>query len=73
MWFFPAELPRKSEDKAPPSDTYYGHVRDLPKALYELVTNTTYMFISAGATMDGFLLAGESMQRVHYIDEFAAN
>jgi hypothetical protein len=59
--FFPASLPKKDirgVTKTTEEVVYYGHVKDLPKALYELVSNATYMFISLGASMDGFLLSG---------------
>ena len=59
---FPAKLPRKDlsekQKREQAEVTYYGHLRDLPKALLELAGNATYMFISLAATMDGFLLAG---------------
>ena len=59
---FPAKMPRKDLSEKQKRDqeevTYYGHLRDLPKALLELVRNTTYMFLSIGVTMEGFLLAG---------------
>lgn len=37
----------------------YGRLQDIPKALYNLITNPTYMSITFGATMDAFLLAGK--------------
>jgi hypothetical protein len=37
----------------------YGSIKEMPAALYRLITNPTYMFISMGATMDAFLLAGK--------------
>ena len=59
---FPAKLPRKDLTEKQKRDQeevkYYGHLRDLPKALLELASNATYMFLSIAATMDGFLLAG---------------
>lgn len=36
----------------------YGKVKDMPKVIYQLLTNTTYVAMSFGATMDAFLLAG---------------
>ena len=62
---FPESLPtaritfNDDEKKAVENSSYVTLMKDLPKALYELISNATYMFISAGATMDGFLLAGK--------------
>jgi hypothetical protein len=36
----------------------YGKVKDMPKVIFQLLTNTTYVAMSFGATMDAFLLAG---------------
>ena len=36
----------------------YGKVKDMPKVIYQLLTNATYVAMSFGATMDAFLLAG---------------
>ena len=35
-----------------------GKLQDIPKALLRLVKNATWMCITLGGTMDGFLLAG---------------
>ena len=55
-------MPRKDLSEKQKRDQqevkYYGHLRDLPKALLELVSNATYMCMSMAASMDGFLLAG---------------
>ena len=40
------------------NDDYYGLLMELPRAMWDLITNPTYMFISFGAIMDGFLLTG---------------
>lgn len=45
----------------------YSRIKDLPKAIWELLRNATYMFISWGAVMDGFLLAGTGGLRPTYI------
>ena len=37
----------------------YGRIQDIPKALLQLLKNATYLFITIGGTMDGFLLAGK--------------
>ena len=59
---FPARMPRKDlsekQRREQAEVTYYGHLRDLPRALLELARNATYMSLSVAATMDGFLLAG---------------
>ena len=36
----------------------YGKVRDMPKVIFQLLSNATYVSMSFGATMDAFLLAG---------------
>ena len=37
-----------------------GRLQDIPKALMHLLKNGTYMFITLGGTMDGFILAGNT-------------
>ena len=36
----------------------YGKVKDMPKVIFQLISNATYVSMSFGATMDAFLLAG---------------
>lgn len=36
----------------------YGKVKDMPKVIYQLLTNATYVLMSFGAATDAFLLAG---------------
>ena len=53
----------KSEEEddvlSPTNKLELGSLKDLPKTLYSLITNFTFMGITMGATCDGFLLAGE--------------
>ncbi len=44
---------------------YVGLLKALPNALHELLSNATYMLVSLGATMDGFLLAGRLTFRLN--------
>ena len=37
----------------------YGKVKDMPKVIYQLLTNATYVAMSCGAATDAFLLAGK--------------
>lgn len=64
LFLFPAVIPQpkeeneneKSKGHVIKNDDYYALLKDLPHALYKLVSNPTYMCISLGAVMDGFLL-----------------
>ena len=38
-----------------------GKLQDIPKALLRLVKNATWMCITFGGTMDGFILAGNEI------------
>lgn len=48
----------KDEDVLHVNKCDYGKVKDMPKVIYQLITNATYVAMSFGATMDAFLLAG---------------
>lgn len=65
--FFPKVLPtspnavrdgKKRNEQSRRNDKLQAE-KSLVKALCELLNNATYMLISLGATMDGFLLAGK--------------
>ena len=45
----------------------YGRIQDIPKALLHLLKNATYLFITIGGTMDGFLLAGKHYLSIQYL------
>ena len=38
----------------------YGSLKEMPKAVLNLIKNKTYMCISIGAALDAFLLAGKT-------------
>ena len=48
----------KDEDVLHVNKCDYGKVKDMPKVIFQLITNATYVAMSFGATMDAFLLAG---------------
>ena len=50
----------KDEDVLHVNKCDYGKVKDMPKVIFQLITNATYVAMSFGATMDAFLLAGMS-------------
>ena len=48
----------KDEDVLHVNRCDYGKVKDMPKVIYHLLTNATYVLMSFGAATDAFLLAG---------------
>ena len=44
----------------------YGKVKDMPKVIFQLISNATYVSMSFGATMDAFLLAGIQKFIIHF-------
>ena len=48
----------KDEDVLHVNRCDYGKVKDMPKVIYQLLTNATYVLMSFGAATDAFLLAG---------------
>ena len=42
-----------------------GKLQDIPKALLRLVKNATWMCITFGGTMDGFILAGNEIVMIY--------
>ena len=48
----------KDEDVLHVNRCDYGKVKDMPKVIYQLLTNATYVLMSIGAATDAFLLTG---------------
>ena len=46
----------------------YGRLQDIPQTLFGLINNPTFMGITLGATMDGFLLAGQAAFLPKYLE-----
>ena len=67
---FPAVIPRKNTDIEPANKVLnsqtstpnkaYGKLKDLPNAIWALLTNPTYMMINFGGGADGFCISGLS-------------
>ena len=64
-------IPRKNTDIEPankvlnsqtstPNNKAYGKLKDLPNAIWALLTNPTYMMINFGGGADGFCISGLS-------------
>ena len=58
---FPASIPGSRTQDHKKSKDYAKLLKDFPMAIWQLGKNASYMFISLGATMDGFLLAGKRL------------
>merc|ERR1719422_2596547 len=58
----------KDEDVLHVNKCDYGKVRDMPKVIFQLITNAPYGAMSFGATMDAFLLAGMAAFLPKYLE-----
>ena len=82
MTIFPAKMRKEStenhemqgEDTKDPNENVlatklsYGRLQDIPQTLLGLITNLTFMGITLGATMDGFLLTGQAAFLPKYLE-----
>ena len=82
MSTFPAKMRKEStenhemqgEDTKDPNENVlatklsYGRLQDIPQTLLGLITNLTFMGITLGATMDGFLLTGQAAFLPKYLE-----
>ncbi|XP_059079706.1 solute carrier organic anion transporter family member 4A1-like [Tigriopus californicus] len=57
---YPGVLPGSEHHNEVKDSDGFSTLKQLPKAIYVLLTNPTYMFINLGSAMDGFSIAGAS-------------